>query len=60
MTKILWNALKNSPGVVSAAALLMASPALANRAIANPTGEGILLSQAINLPSEPLPEPERG
>ena len=57
MTKILWNALKNSPSVVSAAALLMASPALANRAIASPTGEGLILAQAVNLPSEPLPDP---
>lgn len=29
MTKIIWNALKQSPSIVSAAALLMASPALA-------------------------------
>ncbi len=57
MTKILWNALKNSPGVVSAAALLMASPALANsnQINTNTSGEGLILAQAINLPS--LPDP---
>lgn len=59
MTKILWNALKNSPGVVSAAALLMASPALANsnQINTNTSGEGLILAQAISLPSEPLPDP---
>lgn len=59
MTKILWNALKNSPGVVSAAALLMASPAFANpnQPTTNASGEGLILAQAVGFPSEPLPDP---
>lgn len=56
MTQILWNALKNSPGAVSAAALLMASPALANPATTNTSEEGLILAQ-ISIPSEPLPDP---
>ncbi|MDY6802521.1 MAG: iron uptake porin [Cyanobacteriota bacterium] len=62
MTKILWNALKNSPGVVSAAALLMASPALANsdQPTTNTSGEGLILAQAISSPPQPLPDPSLG
>ena len=62
MTKILWNALKNSPGVVSAAALLMASPALANadQPTTNTSGEGLILAQAVGSPPQPLPDPSLG
>jgi hypothetical protein len=60
MTNILWNALKNSPGAVSVAALLMASPALANQATTNTSGEGLIIAQ-VNLPDTssnlPLPDP---
>ena len=58
MTTILWNVLKNSPAAVSAAALLMASPALANanQPTNNSSEEGLILAQ-VSLPSEPLPDP---